>query len=263
MTPGRGGGTQRYLVADGTRELVAMTFEPQEGTVVVTEPTTEEALAALEARNAPGVDLRPGSSDLVADALEDYTRSYTVRVVQPMQQDIGTATRTLAIDRDAGTATLTTTLEIAMAGQNQTETTVVAYPSLRPISSTSDNNGEAVELAYSETGLSGTRGDEAVEAGFDEPVFDPSWLQEAVRLVPLEEGYRASFQTVSASDGARTIGLEVVGQDEIDGMTVWHVRAQPTEGPPISFYLTPERDLARMEMQPQVGVVVQFVPDEM
>ena len=263
VTSGRGGGTQRYFVADGTRELVATSFSPQQGTTVVTEPTSEEALAALEEGMASSVDLRPGASDVMADALEGYTRTYTIKVVQPMQQDIGTATRTLTIDREAGTATLETTLEIAMAGQNQTETTVVAYPSLRPISSSSDNNGETVELTYSETDVSGMRGDEAIEVAFDEPVFDSSWLQEVVTLLPFEEGYRASFQTVSTQEGAQSIGLEVVEQSEIDGVPVWHVRAQPGEGPPVSFFVTPERDLARMEMQPQVGVVIQFVPDEM
>ncbi|MGB3541326.1 hypothetical protein [Rubrivirga sp.] len=263
VTPGRGGGTLRYLIADGTRELIATSFSPQEGTVVVTEPTTEEALAALEAARTPGVDLRPGADGLMVDALEDYTETYTVKVVAPMQQDIGTATRTLTVDREAGTATLETTLEIAMAGQNQTETTVVAYPSLRPISSTSDNNGETVELTYSETDVTGMRGEEAIDQSFDEPVFDSSWLQEVVRLLPFEEGYRASFKSVTTREGETAFGLEVVGQDEIDGMTVWHVRAQPTEGPPVSFFVTPERELARMEMQPQVGVTIQFVPAEM
>ena len=264
---GRGSRTQRYYVDAATRDLVAVSFEPQEGTTVVTEPTTEEMLAQVAANRAAGEALRPGSEALALDALESYSQDYVIKVVQPVQQDAGTQTRTVTVDRDAGTVTLQSEVEIAMAGQKTSETVVAAYPSLRPISSTSDNNGVVTDLTYSDTGVSRTRTPADAESPdyeltFEEPVFDSSFLLDVVRLLPFEEDYQAAFQTFS-SDGLTAITLTVIGQDEIDGRAVWTVRAQPDEGPPTTFSVDAEtRELTRVEIQPQVGVVVHFVPAE-
>ena len=266
----RGGGTRRYFVDGDTRALVGVSFSPQSGTTVVTEPTSDEALAAMEEANALGEPLRPGSDQLMTDALTSYSQSMTIKLVQPQQQDIGTSTRTLTIDEAAGTATLETTLEIAIAGQRQTETTVVEYPSLRPISSEGDANGTVTSLEYSATGVTGTRepagdnGDGTIDLSFDEPIFDSSWLFEVVRLLPFEEGYKAAFQTVSTADGETALNLTVMEQEEIDGRMSWKVQAQPEEGPAQVFYVDAEtRMLTRIELIPQVGVVIQFVPDSM
>ena len=115
---GRGSRTQRYYVDAATRELVAVSFEPQEGTTVVTEPTTEEALAEVAANRSRGVALRPGSEALATDALQSYSQDYVIKVVQPVQQDAGTQSRTVTVDRDAGTVTIQGNTEIAMAGQD-------------------------------------------------------------------------------------------------------------------------------------------------
>ena len=259
------GRTQRYYVDAATRDLVAVSFEPQEGTRVVTEPTTEDALAQVAANRTAGVPLRPGDETLAVDALQSYSQDYVIKVVQPVQQDAGTQTRTVTVDRGAGTVTVETALEIAMAGQTTTETIVLAYPSLRPISSRTDNNGVVTDLAYTETGVSRTRTpadaeSEDYELAFDEPVFDSSLLFEVVRLLPFEEGYQGAFQTFSA-DGPTAIQLTVTGQDEVDGRSVWTVRAQPEDGPATTFSVDAEtRELARVELTPQVGVVVHFVP---
>ena len=202
---GRGARTQRYYVDAATRDLVAVSFAPEEGTTVVTEPTTEEALAEVAANRARGEALRPGSEVLAVDALESYSQDYVIKVVQPVQQDAGTQSRTVTVDRDAGTVTIQSETEIAIAGQKSSETVVAAYPSLRPISSTSDNNGVVTDLTYSDTGVSRTLTPADTESPdyemeFEEPVFDSSFLFEVVRLMPFEQDYQAAFQTFS-SDG--------------------------------------------------------------
>ena len=261
---GRGSRARRYYVDAGSRDLVAMSFSPQEGTDVVTEPTTEEALAQVSADRAVGDRLRPGAEALATDALQSGSQSYVVKVVQPVQQDVGTQTRTLTVDRDAGTVTLVSEVDIAVAGQKSTETVVAAYPSLRPVSSRTDANGEIIDLAYTDTGVVRTGGsdDENYDLTFDEPVFDSSFLFDVVRLLPFADGYQASFETFS-KEGPTALALTVTGQEEVEGRTAWMVTAQPTEGSPTVFAVDAEtRDLLRIEIQPQLGVVVHFVPTE-
>ena len=264
---GRGSRTQRYYVDADTRELVGVSFEPREGTVVVTEPTTDEARALVAARRAAGDVLRPGSDRLAVDALQSYSRDFTVRLVQPAQQDIGTQSRTVTVDRTAGTVTIEARTEVAIANQRTTETTVAAYPSLRPISSTADNNGTTVSLGYADGRVTGSRtpdpdGDGTFELALDEPVFDPSLLFEVARLLPFEQDYQAAFQTFTP-DGPLAITLTVTGRDEIDGRAVWTVVAQPTEGPATTFSVdATTRELVRIAIQPQPGALVHIVPAE-
>ena len=260
---GRGSRTRRYYVDADTRDLVALSFSPQEGTAVVTEPTTEEALALAAADRAAGDALRPGSDVLATDALAGYSQDYVVRLVQPGQQDIGTQTRRLTIDREAGTATLEVSIEVAMAGQRTSETVVVAYPSLRPISSRADDNGAVVDLAYTDAGVRRTEeanADGPEELTFEEPVFDTSFVPEVARLLPFEEGYQVQVQTFNRNGPAATT-LTVIGQEEDEGRPVWLVNAQPEQGPLVEFAVDAEtRALRRMKLQPQAGVVVHIVP---
>ena len=264
---GRGSRTQRYYVDADSRELVGVSFEPQEGTTVVTEPTTEEALAQVAANRAAGETLRPGTDRLTVDALQSYTRDYVIKVVQPIQQDAGTQTRTVTVDRDAGTVTIESQTEVAIANQRTSETVVLAYPSLRPITNTTDANGTVVTFTYSDTGVVGTRtpdpsGDGGFEVALAEPVFDPSVVFEVARLLPFEEGYQAALQTVTP-DGPSAITMTVTGQDEVDGRTAWTVVAQPDEGASTEFSVdAATRELVRVVLQPQPGVVVHFIPAE-
>ena len=264
VTAGRGGGTQRYLVSADTRELVATTVEPQAGTVVVTEPTTEEALAALAEQNAAAIALRPGGDGYDASLLTDGTWEYDLKLVEPQQQDIGSLSRAVAIDRDAGTITLTTSQNITVAGQEVSQVAVAEYPSLRPISATTTVNGEVYETAYGDGVASRTGGDEPSEIAFDEPVFDSNFLFEVVRLLPYQAGYRASFYTLSASEGEQAVTVSVGEPMEVEGQTAWPVRTEGGPGLSFTFYVAPEtREIVRIDQAPQVGVVIHVVPSEM
>ena len=258
---------RRHYVDAETRALVATTFTASGTTEIVSEPVTEEAIAALDAETA-AIALRPGLDRLEMDALTTYSQDYVIRVVQPVQQEAGTQSVAVTVDREAGTATLETSLEVAIAGQRTTETLVAAYPSLAPISNTTNANGTAVELTYSDAGVAGTitpaDGEaDAVDVPLEDAVFDAGWLLQVVRLLPFEEGYRATFHTVSPSEGPLDIALSVVDQEEIDGQTAWIVEAAPPEGAPTEFAVADgTRELLRMVLRPQAGVEVHIVPAE-
>ena len=266
VTPGRTTRTQRYLIDADTRDLVAITMSMQ-GTDIVIEQTTQEAIDAMAAERAMMASLRPGDDALAVDALESYSQTYTVKLVQPQQQDIGTQTRTVTVDRDEGTVTIEGTTEIAIAGQRSTETLVMAYPSLQPLRSRTEANDVVTNLTYNDDGVIRRRtptDDESpdYERALEEPVFDPSSLFEIARLVPFEEGYQASFETFNA-EGMMSIPVTVTGQDEIDGTAVWMVRAAPEGAPPTDFAVDAEtRELVRITLSPQPGVVIHFVPTD-
>ncbi|WP_412068841.1 hypothetical protein [Rubrivirga sp. IMCC43871] len=262
---GRGSSARKYFVEDGTRILVASTTTATGDTEIVTEPVTEAMLAAMDAET-PAIELRPGLDRLDLSGLTDYEGDYVVKIVQPIQQDAGTATRRMVVDEAAGTVTLTTTTEIAMAGQRTSETAVAAYPSLAPISVMSDNNGSVTDLAYTANAVSGTKteggGDpDPVDMMFEMPAYAGSWVFEIVRLVPFEEGWRGTLHTISSEDGPEETTVTVVGRDDVGGVSAWIVEAQPSEGGPIEFAIHPDtREMLRTRLQPQVGVVVDIVP---
>ena len=262
VTPGRTVRTQRYLVDASTRDLVAMTASVQ-GTDIVIETTTQEALDAMAAERAMMPSLRPGGDALAVDALQSYSREYTVKLVQPQQQDIGTQTRTVTVDRGEGTVTIEEATSIPLAGQETSSMVMLAYPSLRPMSARSEAGGVVTDLTYNDDGVIRRQtpaDDESpdYERAFEEPVFDPSILFEVVRLVPFEEGYRAAFETFNA-EGALSIPVAVTGRDQIDGAEVWMVRASPEGSPPINFAVDAEtRELVRVMLSPQAGVMIHF-----
>ncbi len=210
--------------------------------------------------------LRPGDAALSVDALQDYEEAYAIRVVQPVQQDAGTATRRLTIDEGAGTITLVTTLNVPMAGQVQTDSLVAAYPSLAPISQTSTGSGGAVTLTYADGRVVGTvaptGGDaETIDVALEDPVFDASWLSEVARVLPLAEGYRATFLTYSP-EGVTNVDLAVTGQETVGGSTAWIIEATPAEGPSSMLAIDVEtRELLRTQIQPQLGVLIEIVPE--
>ena len=263
---GRGSRTRRYFVDGATRALVAFTTTAGRDATIISEPVTDEMLASLEADAAlPTVELRPGLERLQTDALQSYSQDYVIRVVEPVQQDAGTQSRTVTVDRAAGTVRAESQVEIAMAGQRTSETVEAAFPSLAPISSRVDANGTVIDLAFSDNAVSGTRteagGDpEPVDLMLEEPAYDASWLFEIVRLLPFEEDYRATLHTTAAGELA-DLTLAVLDQEEVDGQTAWIVEARPEEGPATEFAVADgTRELLRVRLRPQAGVVVDIVP---
>lgn len=264
---GRGSRSRRYFVDGATRELLGFTSAVGRGDgQIITEPVSDEMLAELQA-DTPGVEVRPGLDRLETGALTSYSQDFAIRVVEPVQQEAGTHSRTLTVDEAAGTVTLESELVISMAGQRTSETLVAAYPSLAPISSEIDANGTLIELSYTDGALSGTRtageGDpEPIDLMIEEPVYDASWLFELARLVPFEDGYRGTLH-VAAGGELTEIGMAVVDQEEIGGQQAWIVEATTESGGSTEFAVADgTRDLLRVRLRPQPGVVVDIVPAE-
>lgn len=265
-TAGRGARTQRYVVDAASRDLVAVTFSGRGGDVVI-EPTSQEAIDAAAAARAMVMSLRPGNDALAVDALQSYTQNYTVKLVQPQQQDIGTQSRTVTVDREAGTVTIEESTEIAIAGQMTTSTTTLAYPSLRGMNSRTENGDVVTNLTFNDDGVIRRRtptDDESpdYEMAFEEPVFDPSALFEVMRLVPFEEDWTANYETFN-NEGTTSIALATVGQEEVEGRQAWLVTATVEGQPPTEFAIDADtRELLRVKLQPQMGVEIQFVPTD-
>ena len=263
----RGDSPRRYLVDGETRDLVATTRQAGSDTQLVTEPVTEAALEAMNAQT-PAIDLRPGLDRLATDALADYSQTWTVKLVEPQQQDIGTLTRSLTIDRAAGTVTMVAETNIAMAGQVTTETAVAAYPSLEPISTRIDAGETVVEMTYDGLRVTGTRtaGGETtdIDLTLEAPAFGPALAAEVVRLVPFEEGFRGTYHTVSPTDGATEVEFVVGERQEVMGRDTWSVSVVNAPGVPAQvFSIDAEtREVVRIRLEPQMGVIIDFVPAE-
>ena len=104
---------------------------------------------------------------------------------------------------------------------------------------------------------------ETIDLPVEAPVYDGGWLFEIVRLLPFADGYRAVFHTVSPTEGPTEVMLAVVDQEEIDGQTAWIVEATPEGGAPTEFAVADgTRELVRVRLLPQPGVVVDFVPTD-
>ena len=260
----RGNPDRRHYVDAETRALVASTFTARGSTEIVSEPVTEAALAALEAEAAtPTVEIRPGLERLETQMLTSGAQDYVIRVVEPVQQDAGTITRTAEVDAAAGTVTITTVQDISAAGQRIEQTATAAYPSLEPISSTTDLNGTIVEVAYGDGTATVTSGDQTQEVALDGPVFDSAFLFDLVRLLPYEEGYRGEFYVLAPGQGVAAIPVSVGAPTEVDGQTVWPVTTEGGPGTAFTFLVDPEtHDFVRIEQEPQVGVLIYVEPAE-
>ena len=171
------------------------------------------------------------------------------------------------VDRDAGTATINAETVIAMAGQRTVEQSVVAYPSLSPISMRVEAGETVLDLAFDGLSVTGTRTADGettdIEQTLEEAVYDPSFAAEAVRLIPLEAGFRGAFQTVDPREGATSIDMVVGEQEEVNGRTAWLVDVVAGGGGVQTFAIDAEtREVLRIRIRPQLGVVVDFVPAE-
>lgn len=253
-----------YYVDPATRTIVRSTQTGTGDALIVSEPVTEEALAALEAEAAtPAVELRPGLDRLETAALASGSQDYVIRVVEPVQQDAGTISRTLDVDAVAGTITLTTVQEIAMAGQRVEQTSLAAYPSLEPLSSTTSVSGTTIEVTYGDGNATVVADGETQEVEVQEPVFDAGFLFEIVRTLPYEEGYRGEIHLLAPGQGALAVPVSVGAPTEIDGQTAWPVMTEGGPATAFTFFVDPEtREFVRIEQEPQVGVLIYVEPTE-
>ena len=269
-------GTQRHYVDPDTREIVRTEVRAQ-GMVIHVTPVTDAELVALQAVDA--VDqaaaaaeraaaaqnqIMPGDASLVEISPQMVT--YAVKVVEPVQQDLGTVTVTETIAD--GRLTIANDINIPQAGQVQQDTTVFEYPSLVPISRVEVKPNETVRATFTNGQMTAvtTSGDETTTVEADlEDAFGPNITRFLVRALPFAEDYLASFRQINSDGEISTSQLRVTGQEThtmSDGTerTVWVVLETEEGNPDYTYYIDTEtRELLKNAFAPQPGVRIEIV----
>lgn len=230
---------------------------------------TALAAVGVSAQDAPAdtLVLTPGDGTLTTDWLEAGTESFTVRLVAPMRQNVGTGTETITIED--GVATRVTTLSVPMQGIAQTDSVVADAATLAPRTHNSTGGPIEVSLEFMAEGVVGmvTPPEGAattVTLMTDAPVFDSAWAAEVAQSLPLAEGTVARMQAFAAQAPEEAIDLvyTVGAQETVDERTVWPVSTQM--GPvTMTYYVEAEtRELVKTQFSPQPNVTVEIAPAE-
>lgn len=273
---GGSGGPQRHFVDARTRDLVLTEIRSQ-GRVIRSAPVTADELAAIQAADAAAAaeveaaraeaarnQLTPGTDVLTTVAPQTVT--YTVLLTQPAQQELGSIAVTETLDGDR--LTIVSNAQIPAAGQNTQDSTVVAYPSLAPISREQVTPAATKRLRFADGRVTGTAMEGGETTEFDAAVdgaFGPGITRTIIRSLPFAEGYATSFAQID-NDGERSVSfLTVTGQEAYtrpDGTetTVWVVEETGEDGPDSTYYVDAEtRELLKMALAPQPGVAIEMV----
>ena len=224
--------------------------------------------ASAQTADGDTLVLRPGDATLVTDWMASGATTTTMKLVQPMQQDVGTSTDTYTVGD--GTVTKVTTLSVPMQGMNQRDSVVVMAGTLAPLTHNSSGGRNEVSLEFMDEGVVGlmtpTSGEATtVMAMTDAPVFDGAWTAEIIRSLPFAEGYVAKvalFMAEASADEETEIVVAVTGQETVNERLGWTVDADL--GPFTMTYVVDAetRDLLVTRMAPQPGVAIEMVPSE-
>ena len=219
------------------------------------------ALAALLVPAAAGAQtaLAPGHPDLDTAWMASDSSTFAIRIVEPVQMDVGVATITTTTA--GGVTTLVSSILIPQQGMDQTTTSTAAARSLRPMSHASVGGPSQAALAFTDAGVSGT----ITEAGAETPVaatfsgaFDEAWTGALAQSLPLRDGYTATAPIYEPEGGVQTVTYTVSGPTAENGMALWSVRADTPDGP-FTFALDgATRRLERMTFSPQEGVTIEM-----
>jgi hypothetical protein len=225
--------------------------------------------AGAFAQDAPAdtLVLSPGDGTLTTDWLEAGSRTYTVRLVAPMRQDIGTATETTTIAD--GVVTRVMEVAVPMQGITQVDSVVADAATLAPRAHVSTGGAVEASLEFMPEGVVGMVTPQSGEATAvtlmtDAPVFDGAWAGDVAQSLPLVEGTVARMPAfmAQAPEGAFDIILTVGAQETRDERAVWPVEAEM--GPMTMTYTVDAetRELLTTQFQPQPGVTIEIAPTE-
>ncbi|WP_420456557.1 hypothetical protein [Rubrivirga sp.] len=222
-------------------------------------------LAAPASAQADTLVVVPGDGTLVTDWVTPGSRSYTIRLVQPMQQDIGTAVETVTVA--GGEVTRVVRVSVPMQGVTQTDSLVADAATFAPRVHRSTGGAQEASLEFMDEGVVGMLTPRTGEAATvtlmtDAPVFDSAWLGEIAQSLPLAEGAVARvpvFVTQSPDEAADAV-LTVTGQETMGDRTAWTVDAQM--GPMTMTYVVDAetRALLATRFSPQPGVRIEIRP---
>ncbi len=217
-------------------------------------PTSAQTAATDTLRVVAGV------TPLDASWLAAGEANYTIRLLAPMQQDIGTATeRTSVAD---GIVTRIMTVSVPMQGMRQTDSLRAEAATLAPLTHHSTGGPRALSLEFSPEGVVGMAAGEAVVVPVDIPVFDASWIGEVAQSLPFAEGLVATVPAYDGQRGVVTYILRVTGQQEASGggapETAWIVEASSDVGTATYAISAATRQMLRTRFSPQPGVTVEI-----
>lgn len=217
------------------------------------------ALAAVPAL-AQTATLTPGDA-LDTGWMADGETRYVLRLVEPMQQDIGTAVeRTTVAD---GVVTRVVRLSIPMRSMTTTDSLRAEAGTLAPLTHHSTGGPKTLALEFAPEGVVGMAGTDPVTEFFDAPAFDGSWVGEIAQSLPLAEGYAVEIAAYDGMRGMVTYTLTVTGQETVqgaDGPTpAWTVVASSGDGPSATYTIdATTRAMVRTRFSPQPGVTVEI-----
>ena len=246
VTPG-GDPAQTHTVDGATRRLLRSAFTPQPNVTVEVAPAAGPPTGAV---------LRPGDAALSTAWMADETATYVLNLVEPMAMVVGTSTVTQTVAGDVVTSVQT--IVVPSQNMNETQTLRASRASLMPLAQTMAGR-EAVELTFAAGSVSGTKGADPVAVALDAPVFDSSWTAEIARSLPLAAGYTATAAVYDATHGLSSVAFTVTGQEDVAGAPAWIVDTVSPSGP-VTYYIdAATRQLAKVRMSPQPGVVVEML----
>ena len=225
------------------------------------------APSVLAQAPADTLDLIPGDGVLVTDWVMPGTKAYTIRLVQPMQQNIGTATETTTVA--GGTVNRVLTVSVPMQGMTQTDSLVADAATFVPRTHHSTGGQQEASLEFMDEGVVGVLTPTSGEATTvlletAAPVFDTAWMGEIAQSLPFEEGLVARFEAFASQSPEEPIEavLTVSGQETVEERTAWAVDADM--GPVTMTYLVDAetRELLTTRFSPQPGVRIEIRPAE-
>jgi hypothetical protein len=208
----------------------------------------------------------PGDGQLVTDWITPGTTDYTLRLLSPMQQDVGSTTETITVED--GAVTRVSALSVPMQGVEQRDSLRADAATLAPLLHRSAGGAADVSLEFLPEGVAGTvaprSGEtEAVMEMTDTPVFDAAWLGEIAQSLPLAEGLVARVPVYSAQGGLTDAVLTVTGREEVErdgaARTAWVV--EMVLGPQTLTQLVDAetRESLGLRLSPQPGVELEIV----
>ena len=202
-----------------------------------------------------------GAGGLDTSWLAAGEASYAIRLIAPMQQDIGRATeRTSVAD---GVVTRVTRVSVPMQGMSVTDSLRADAATLAPRSHHTTGGPRALALEFSPEGVVGMAAGEAVVVPVDVPVIDASWIGEVAQSLPFAEGLVATVPAYDGQRGVVTYVLRVTGQQEASGAgapeAAWIVEV--TSGGVTATYAisAATRQMLRTRFSPQPGVTIEIV----
>ncbi len=227
---------------------------------------TAALLAAVPASaQADTLVVVPGDGTLVTDWVSPGTRTYTIRLTQPMQQDVGTAVETVTVA--GGEVTRVVRVSVPMQGGTQTDSLVADAATFAPRIHRSSGGTQEASLEFMAEGVAGMLTPPSGEATTvtlmtDTPVFDSAWMGEIAQSLPLAEGLVARVPSFSSQspDAPSDALLTVAGQETVGDRTGWTVDADM--GPLTLQYVVDAetRALLVTRFSPQPGVRIAILP---